>query len=108
MMFGSPCPSQTYSIDFDLEELDKHLVTVVENMLKGRSCLPNQRRRAAVAQLFLRTGELRAQVSAYRSAHFFFSSAIVWSDEFAASFSINDRKSKTRKSEGFGNLAVSS
>ena len=74
-------------LSFDLEDLDKHIVLVVENLLLGRSCLPNKKRRAAVAHLCLRAGELRAQVSAYFSAFFFFSSAIelipdCWDDEY--------------------------
>lgn len=78
---------QNLWLSFDLEELDKQIVTVVENLLLGRPCLPSLRRRAAVATLCLRAGELRADVSAYRSAHFYFTSAMellsnAWEEEY--------------------------
>ena len=74
-------------LSFDMQELDDMIVLVVENLLLGRPCLPDKKRRAAVARLCLRCGELRAQVSAYNSAFFFFSSAIElisdgWEDEY--------------------------
>jgi hypothetical protein len=76
-------------LSFDIDELDKHLVVVVENLWSGRVCLATQRRRIAVAQLCLRAGEQRAEVSAYRSAHFYFMSGIeLLSDSWSEAYEL--------------------
>eukprot|EP00977_Amphora_coffeiformis_P009378 scaffold2155_cov162-Amphora_coffeaeformis.AAC.7 len=79
-------------LSFDLENLNEHLLILVDHLLKGQKSIPGKRHRAAVARLCLRAGERSAEVSAYNTSFRYFSSGIEilsnerveggWEDEY--------------------------
>lgn len=79
-------------LSFDLENLNDHLLLVVDHLLKGRKSISRKRHRAAAARLCLEAGERMAELSAYNTSFLYFSSGIEilsnervdggWEDEY--------------------------